>query len=240
MTKELPYFKFFPDRWLTGDISLMEPYDQGIFINLCCYYWKRHCEVSLAKAKQKFSNCLNGIENLLKNDIIKINENENLIIEFLDEQYAKFSGISAKRSAIGKSGGQAKAKQKPSKRKAKAKQLVIYKEKEYKEIYKEKISFYEEQKQFCLANGNDQGYLNLVDYLFGKNELKRPIYHVLDLECQLQYIEYLEIKKKAKDYDKTVKDYLNIIVDTPKYAKGKTSLYLCLCKYIANDKKKRA
>ncbi len=243
MEKELPYFKFYPDKWINGDISLLPENIQGIFINVCSYYWKRNCRVALAKLKQKLSNCQDGLKTLIENDIIIIDENENIIIDFLNEQYKDYISLHLKLSESGRKGGISKAKGrlKAGKRQAKAfaKQLPIYKEEYNKEIYKEKIEFYEKQKQICLSNGNDTGYLNLIEYLFKNNELKRPIDHVLNLECQLEYVQYLELKRKAKEYDKSVKDYLNILVDTPKYAKGKTSLYLILCKYISNDKKKK-
>jgi hypothetical protein len=42
MAKELPYFKFEPAEYLTKDVfcSLAA---QGLFINLCSYYWQRSC-----------------------------------------------------------------------------------------------------------------------------------------------------------------------------------------------------
>jgi hypothetical protein len=40
MAKELPYFKFEPAEYLTKDVSCSLA-AQGLFINLCSYYWQR-------------------------------------------------------------------------------------------------------------------------------------------------------------------------------------------------------
>jgi hypothetical protein len=94
------------------------------------------------------------------------------------------------------------------------------------------IQFYEDEKAKC---NQDKGYLSLVEYIFGTNELREPIDHILSLPKQLEYRHYLELKKKASGLNKTVKDYLLILVNTPKYAKGKKSLYLILNQYMNND-----
>lgn len=85
MAKDLPYFKFFCSEWTDGDITL-EDYDvQGVFINLCSYYWSRECKLELTKAYKRFKGYESIIETLLENNLIK-NLNGNLKIKFLDEQ----------------------------------------------------------------------------------------------------------------------------------------------------------
>ena len=101
MSKELPYFKFQASEWVTGDITLCSMETQGLFINLCCYYWIRDCNISLANAKQRFSNCFSLVEELLNKEIILLNDDEKIIIKFLDEQMEKFIDISKKRSKSG-------------------------------------------------------------------------------------------------------------------------------------------
>jgi len=127
MAKELPYFKFQPSEWVTGDITLCSMETQGLFINLCCYYWIRDCNISLANAKQRFSNCFSLVEELLSKEIILLNDDEKIIIKFLDEQMEKFIDISEKRSKS----GALKGKHLHNKSKA----IAPYKE---KEIDKEK------------------------------------------------------------------------------------------------------
>ena len=54
MAKDLPYFKFFVSEWNDGDITLEDFETQGLFINLCAYYWSNECEITLTKAIKKF------------------------------------------------------------------------------------------------------------------------------------------------------------------------------------------
>ena len=54
MAKELPYFKFFVSEWNDGDITLEDLETQGLFINLCSYYWSNGCKITLSKSIKKF------------------------------------------------------------------------------------------------------------------------------------------------------------------------------------------
>ena len=57
MAKDLPYFKFFCSEWSDGDITLEDFETQGLFINICAYYWSNECIVSLDKVNKKFKLC---------------------------------------------------------------------------------------------------------------------------------------------------------------------------------------
>ena len=120
MAKELPYFKFQPSEWVTGDITLCSMEAQGLFINLCCFYWIKDCSISLANAQQRFSNCLASLEELQNKQIFKVSDEGEIIIDFLDEQMQKFTDISIKRSKSGGMRAKANAKQLHSKSSAKA------------------------------------------------------------------------------------------------------------------------
>ena len=147
MAKELPYFKWFPSEWVTGDITLCDMEAQGIFANLICYYWMKNCSMSLANAKQRFSKHEASFESLLKQDIIKVDENENIIIDFLDEQMNEFINVSEKRAIAGARGGKANAKQMLSKAKAKSSN----KDKDVdKDVDKENIPSFDEFKNDAL------------------------------------------------------------------------------------------
>jgi hypothetical protein len=123
MAKELPYFKFEPSEWITGNITLCSMEAQGLFVNLCAYYWIKDGNISLTNAKQRFSKCDALFEQLISNGILTLNNIENdidvICIKFLDEQRDKFIDIVAKRSEAGKSAWGAKAEQKQSKSRAK-------------------------------------------------------------------------------------------------------------------------
>ncbi len=120
MAKELPYFKFQPSEWVTGDITLCSMEAQGLFINLCCFYWIKDCSISLANAQQRFSNCLASLEELQNKQIFEVSDEGEIIIDFLDEQMQKFIDISVKRSKSGGMRAKANAKQLHSKSSANA------------------------------------------------------------------------------------------------------------------------
>ena len=111
MAKELPFFKFFPGEWVTGDVTMVSMEAQGVFTNLCCYYWMRNCSISIANAKQRFSNHLSAFEELLNWDVVKVTDDGQIVINFLDEQMNEFINVSEKRAKAGSAGGKAKAKQ---------------------------------------------------------------------------------------------------------------------------------
>lgn len=86
MAKDLPYFKFFVSEWNDGDITL-EDYDtQGLFINLCAYYWSSECSITLTKAKKKFRHCPKKCFDLIiESGAVKV-VGDVISINFLDEQ----------------------------------------------------------------------------------------------------------------------------------------------------------
>jgi hypothetical protein len=101
MAKELPYFKFFVSEWSDGDVTLEDMEVQGLFINLCAYYWSNECNLTLTKAKKRFRNVSElGFENLIENKIISV-KNDFIKINFLNEQWED----RAKKSVINKRNG---------------------------------------------------------------------------------------------------------------------------------------
>ena len=53
--KELPYFKFYCNEWITGNITFLDYETQGLFINLCAFYWSKNGSLKLNHAKLKFN-----------------------------------------------------------------------------------------------------------------------------------------------------------------------------------------
>lgn len=110
MSRELPYFKFFTSEWLNGDITLEDYELQGLFINVCGYYWHKECNVSFDQLNKKFRN--SRIVELIS-DFIQCDDDTNMIsINFLDEQYKEFAIRKEKLSNAGKKGAAIKAMQK--------------------------------------------------------------------------------------------------------------------------------
>ena len=114
MAKDLPYFKFFCSEWNDGDITLEDYSAQGLFINICSYYWSNECEVELTKLKKKFKQEKKTIDYLIKEGLIKVN-NGLIVINFLDEQLAERKQKSRINSMNGAKGGRPrKTEKKPN------------------------------------------------------------------------------------------------------------------------------
>jgi hypothetical protein len=85
MAKDIPYFKFYINEWINGDITLEEMEIQGVFINVCAYYWSKDCDLSVINLKKRFRGYENQIDYLINSSIIKV-YNENIKIDFLNDQ----------------------------------------------------------------------------------------------------------------------------------------------------------
>ncbi|QQO97095.1 hypothetical protein Nekkels1_89 [Cellulophaga phage Nekkels_1] len=101
MAKDLPYFKFFCSEWNDGDITL-EDYDvQGVFINICSYYWSKECDATKKLIYKRFKNEKDIVDYIVEEGFIKFN-NEHLSIKFLDEQFTDLESSSKSKSLAGK------------------------------------------------------------------------------------------------------------------------------------------
>jgi hypothetical protein len=106
MAKELPYFKFEPAEYLTKDISFCSIASQGLFINICSYYWQRECSLTVEQVSRRFKYP-NELQELIDEGIIDI-ENSIIKIKFLDLQYEDATKLSNKNSLNGSKGGRPK------------------------------------------------------------------------------------------------------------------------------------
>lgn len=99
MPKELPYFKFEPLEWGNGNIQMCSFQSKGVFIEMCSLYWSRAGELPYALALQKLCNGdAQLMQELKHHDIFTVNEDQ-IIIDFLDEQLSQFQETSVKRVA---------------------------------------------------------------------------------------------------------------------------------------------
>ena len=107
MAKDLPYFKFFCSEWSDGDITLETYETQGLFINICAYYWSNECVLELSKLKKRFRNEIEIVDLLLDNNLLK--QIDGFIkINFLDEQKFERDQQSKIKSIGGKASAEAK------------------------------------------------------------------------------------------------------------------------------------
>lgn len=81
----LPYFGFNPYEWQRGEVSRLGYYRQGVFIDICAFYWAVGCELTLSTLNKRFKGNEDVILHFCDNNILKENEGR-ISISFLDEQ----------------------------------------------------------------------------------------------------------------------------------------------------------
>lgn len=107
MAKDLPYFKFFCSEWNDGDITLEDYNIQGVFINVCSYYWSRECILESKLLYKRFKDVKTEIDLLVSEKHIKL-ENSSVVISFLNEQKEEREQRSKLRSRGGKASAKAR------------------------------------------------------------------------------------------------------------------------------------
>ena len=140
MAKELPYFQFEPAEYLTKDISFCSLSAQGLFINLCSYYWQRECNLTVKQFLKRLKH-ETELNELIEEEVISVEEGV-IFIGFLDEQYEKATKQRNTNKQNGSKGGRPK-KINPIESETKPKQNPI--ESESKGIREDKIR--EEKKK---------------------------------------------------------------------------------------------
>ena len=105
MAKGLPYFKFTPTEWLTGDICCEDFEVQGLFINICALYWQRDGKLSVEDINKRYKKPT-AFDSLIGR-FISVNDGF-ITIDFLKEQLEERGHQSVVNSANGKKGGRPK------------------------------------------------------------------------------------------------------------------------------------
>lgn len=125
MAKELPYFKFDAAEWINGSITLEEMEVQGLFVNVCAYYWFKSGSLSLSEIKRRLSTVKpEAFQSLIDQNIITVVDGM-VRIGFLDEQLTERKAQSEQNSENGRKGGRKKATASNSLNETKAKQSNI-------------------------------------------------------------------------------------------------------------------
>lgn len=84
-SEDLPFFKFFIQHWMVGNIQFCSHSSQGLFINLCVLYWAKKCELTFDQAMKSYPRKKKYLDELVSNGVVKISEGK-VNISFLDEQ----------------------------------------------------------------------------------------------------------------------------------------------------------
>jgi len=153
MSKELPFFKFYPAEWLIGKISFQTLEMQGAFIQCVCMVWNNNGSIKLKDILYRVPEEL--VTKLIDYGFINIDEDNRIDIDFLNEQLNDFQKVREIRSIQGRAGGLAKAKQNvasANQKLPKAKQNIADKKREDK-IRIDIVPSLEDVKDYFTANG---------------------------------------------------------------------------------------
>jgi hypothetical protein len=210
MAKDLPYFKFFCSEWNDGDITLEDYKIQGVFINVCSYYWSRECNLESKMLYKRFKDVKEEIDLLVSENHIKA-LNGNIVISFLDEQKEDRD----KRSVIRSKGGKASAE---ARRLKKIEQTVNKDSTQIQHVLRSsstQVQVLREEKR-REENINNKSYLNIVlkdssyieiTSMQTKSNPDTVIKYLKDFEAHL--IRTSEQKQTLKDFKSHFTNWLN-------------------------------
>jgi uncharacterized phage protein (TIGR02220 family) len=165
MAKELPYFKFEPAEYLTKDISFCSLSAQGLFINICSYYWQRNCQITKEQLLKRL-NYPEEFQELINEGVIDLNEKNYIIIKFLDNQLTSVEEKSKINSANGSKGGRPKKIIEINLIESEIKPKLNPIESETKGIREDKIKEYKEKDNNLSVNWD--GLLSQFNSITGK------------------------------------------------------------------------
>jgi hypothetical protein len=189
MAKELPYFKFTLQEWQNGAITDMPDSAQGVFINVCCYYWANNCEVTDKMLLKRFKTKTKTIQKLIKSEVIK-NQNGIIMVSFLDKQLLELNKNHSFFSECGKKGQKVKKQKAPLKPPLKSKTS-------YKNIKDKNIKDKEVYRKFAHL------FLTVDEF----NKLKES-YSVESIDSILDEIENYKGNKKYVSLYLTANNWL--------------------------------
>ncbi len=102
--KDLPYYKHDVSEWMNGAITLETFEVQGVFINICSYYWFKSGCLTLTEIKRRLKCKDSVFATLIESRLIKI-DGDDISITFLDQQLEERGNKSKINSINGSKGG---------------------------------------------------------------------------------------------------------------------------------------
>lgn len=179
--KELPYFKFYPGEWIKGDVTDCSLEAQGLFINICVLYWMKAGDLTLTRVQRKFNDCSTAVQELVNDGIMSVIDDE-IHIDFLDEQFSQFEILREHKIRAGRASAK---KRKGNTRSTDVQQVVNKKEKiredkRRKEDIRKKFTppTIEEVIKYCRERNNGVDPNKWIDHytsngwMVGKNKMK--------------------------------------------------------------------
>ena len=178
---KLQWFKFRPSDWIMGRISKTNKTTQAEFLNFCCTYWNKQCDVSVKQCKFEFTP--NIYKKLVDLEILKI-DGERVYIEFLDEQMLGINDMREKASKAGKASAKKRNETKRPLTSVQRKATDKRREEKRKNIYREFDHLQITNEEFEKLNTEyDAGTIDFVlDQI--QNYKKNTAYKNLYLTCK--------------------------------------------------------
>ena len=116
----------------------------------------------------------------------------------------------------------------------KLKNSITKEQKEY--IYSPFYDFQIEESKKEETNKNYiSDYLNFVKYIFGSNELEKPLNDILAITDQLKFADFVKLLNKAISNKNKLREILLQLDNDKKYTNGKKSLYTTLDKWVSTN-----
>ena len=101
------------------------------------------------------------------------------------------------------------------------------------------IEFYRNEFEKSTGHALQTPYYRFVGTIFNtkgyNNELGEPAKHIVEIEKQLEFDQFIELSSGAKKRGLRLLDLLESLINNPKYAKGKKSLYLTLNNWVKRE-----
>lgn len=222
--KELPYFKFYVNEWLSGDIELLSFEAQGVFIRLCSYYWSKECVMKLERSKKRFKGFEDAFDELIDEGIIKV-EDDYIKISFLDAQLNERESLSKTNSANGKKGGRPKKKPIESEEKP----IALNSESESKPNEKPIESESKANKSNIEERREEEKR---------EEEKKEEYYYIINDKLKLPNEKYKKLLETYTPSEVDAKIFELENYDPKKRSKYK-SMYLTLNRFLLKDRKEQ-
>lgn len=207
-----------------------------------------------------FHLSINSIDTVIKelgNRLIIVNEHLIFCPKFIDFQYPNFPNSSVRQQASAiqillKYGlYDEKNKQLANSLITVSKDLTKSYEHDNDNVYRNNIVnidsiskkdfteiFYEQEIE---SNKNNtewiEAYESFVKFLYGENDLKKKAEHILKIKNQLSLKQFITLFQESQQQNIQLRDLLNAMLNNPKYAKGKESLFLTLKNWIRKNAK---
>lgn len=103
MSKELPFYKFYPTEWLLGKISRETIEIQITFLKVSCWYWKKDCDITYDDII--FYEDEKLVKIVIEKGYIKLGKSGKISIKFLDEQKLEHKKRNKLKKENGRKGG---------------------------------------------------------------------------------------------------------------------------------------